>query len=179
MAVFFKGTSMGALGLIYPTLKIHLSCRHGTLAKRNFHFLIPTFTTHILTSHVRLSLFFSLFLFYLLLYVWHSSIALMQLVPAPIPWSLSEMRSSKHFMLAYAKGKWQHQVCDRQGTVCAQGCQWQAEPFFLPHCFYLLNNGCLWLEESIGWSIHSIHQTAQRRHPQGRTNKATLHVTVM
>lgn len=141
--------------------------------------------THVLNPHFDypypLSFFFSVFLFYPLLYVWHSSIALMQLVPAPIPWSLSDMCSSKHVMLAYAKGKWQHQVCDRQGTVCARvgAANDKLSPSFLSHCFYLLYNGCVWLEESTGWSIRSIHQTAQRGHPQGRTNKATLHVTVM
>lgn len=168
-----KGTSIGVSGLIYPTLKIQFSCKYGTVAKGNLHFFIPTFTTHILTFYILSSPIFSRSLSFLLLYVWHSSISLMQLVPASIPWSPSEMCSSKHFMLAYAKGKWQQQVSDRPGTVCAQGCQWQAEPFFLPYCFYLLNNGSVWLEESTGWSINSIHQTAWGGHPKRRTNKAS------
>lgn len=59
--------------------------------------------------------------FHPVLYICHIGVPPMQPVPAPIPCSPSEMCSSKHFTPAYAKGKWQRQVCDRQGTVCAQG----------------------------------------------------------
>ena len=83
------------------------------------------------------------------LFICHIGAPPMQPVPAPIPRSPTEMCSSKHFTLAYAKGKWQQQVCDRQRTVCAQGCHWQTQPLFFLCCFYLLNN--VWLKESIWW----------------------------
>lgn len=125
MPARFEGMRSGALGWIYLTLKTHLSCGAGTMASSSCSF---TFTphkrteTHTLSPTVSSSLILRLSLFHPVLYICHIGVPPMQLVPAPIPRSPSEMCSSKHFTLAYAKGKWQQQVCDRQRTVCAQGC---------------------------------------------------------
>lgn len=113
------------------------------------------------------------------LYICHIGIPPMKPVPAPIPRSPSEMCSSKHFTLAYAKGKWQRQVCDRHRTVSAQGCYWQSKPP-LPMLFlYLLNYGYVWFDDNIWWCIVSIYQNAPAWHPQWRKNKATLLIIVM
>lgn len=143
MPACFEGSRMGASGWIYPALKTHLTCRAGTMASGSCSFTF--LCTHIHKNRHSLSVSSSLIpllsLIHPVLYICHIGVPPMQLVPAPIPRSPAEMCSSKHFTLAYAKGKWQQQVCDRQRTVCAQGCHWQTEPFFFLHCFYLLNNG--------------------------------------
>lgn len=128
MPARFEGAWMGASGWIYPTLKTHLSCGAGTMASGGCSFTFLYTHTHTRTQKHTLSLAVSsalilrLPLFHPVLYICHIGVPPMQLVPAPIPRSPSEMCSSKHFTLAYAKGKWQRQVCDRQRTVCAQGC---------------------------------------------------------
>lgn len=123
-----------------PHLRTHLSCGAGTVARSGCSFTLSHghirkrlkrhTNAHFLCPPLSSSAFLSVYL--PVLYICHIGIPPMQLVPVPIPRYLSEKCSSKHFTLAYAKGKWQRQVCDRQRTACAQGCHWQNQDHCLP-----------------------------------------------
>lgn len=140
MLARFESSWTGASHRVYPTLRTHLSCGAGTVARSGCSFMLSHghihkrlkrhTNAHFLCPPLSSSAFLSVYL--PVLYICHIGIPPMQLVPVPIPRYLSEKCSSKHFTLAYAKGKWQRQVCDRQRTACAQGCHWQNQDHCLP-----------------------------------------------
>lgn len=121
----WKLTSAAELAQWQVAVALSLSCTRAQIHTYRYTTPHPPPERHAHSLSVSSSLILRLPPFHPVLYICHIGVPPMQLVPALIPRSPSEMCSSKHFTLAYAKGKWQRQVCDRQRTVCAQGCRWQ------------------------------------------------------
>lgn len=167
----------GASGWVYPTLKTHLGCGAGTMARGscsftsshthihkhpNSHFLCPPLSSSAFPS-------FSLF------YISVTS-AFLLCSPCQLPFhappqKFVQVNISRLLMLKGSGGG--RYVTGRELSVPRAATD-KTETLFFPRYFYLLNNGYVWLEDSIRWYICSIHQHFERGHPQWGKNKALI-----
>lgn len=166
MPACFEDTSTAASGLIYLTLKTHLSCGKGTMAKRHLLFVFIISTCVSTTTHADLCAplsFCPTFSFSRLCIIDTTAYLLRSLCQLPFhafPQKCVQVNISCLLMLRESVSS--RFVTDRELSVLTLTVDKLSPSFYAAFIFY----GYVWSAKSSGWCIHSIHLKAQTKLPQ-------------